>query len=179
MQQGMVERIRSRGLSSTGGGARLRGRWVIRLQAGRQAGIRNGRCSRAKARLELGFIKARRRGRDAKLMRLCALLTRVIRPTRAKTRRLRVSGDHGPLAQTNPRRPAGQVMAMDRQPGAVVQTLWRSQNPVPASPHRRSVSSYFTPSGLVWNCLGRHRRARFHPVGNGRSTSRMLPHRTS
>ena len=30
-------------------------------------------------------------------------------------------GDHGPLAQTNPRRPAGQVMRhhLDRQPGAV------------------------------------------------------------
>ena len=30
-------------------------------------------------------------------------------------------GDHGPLAQTNPRRPAGQVMAhnLDRQPGVV------------------------------------------------------------
>ena len=46
---------------------------------------------------------------------------RVIRPTRAKTRRLRGLGDHGPLAQTNPRRPAGQVMRhhLDRQPGAV------------------------------------------------------------
>ena len=41
----------------------------------------------------------------------------MIRPTRAKTRRLRVF-DHGPLAQTNC--PAGQVKPnLDRQPGAV------------------------------------------------------------
>ena len=46
---------------------------------------------------------------------------RVIRPTRAKTRRLRVLVITVPLAQTNPRRPAGQVMRhhLDRQPGAV------------------------------------------------------------
>ena len=46
---------------------------------------------------------------------------RVIRPTRAKTRRLRVLVITVPLAQTNPRRPAGQVVRhhLYRQPGTV------------------------------------------------------------
>ena len=65
------------------GGARLRGRWVS-LQAGRQAG--NGMaCSRAKARLNW-VSQGQRRGR-CKVRRRAE---RVIRPTRAKTRRLRV-----------------------------------------------------------------------------------------
>ena len=46
---------------------------------------------------------------------------RVIRPTRAKDPPPEGLGDHGPLAQTNPRRPAGQVMRhhLEPQPGAV------------------------------------------------------------
>ena len=44
-------------------------------------------------------------------------------------------GDHGPLAQTNPRRPAGQVMAhhLARQPGAV----WRRSAPTACGSARR------------------------------------------
>ncbi len=65
------------------GGARLRGRWVS-CRAGRQAG--NGMaCSRAKARLNW-VSQGQRRGR-CKVRRRAE---RVIRPTRAKTRRLRV-----------------------------------------------------------------------------------------
>ena len=85
------------------------------LQAGRQAG--NGMArSRAKARLNW-VSQGQRRGR-CKVRRRAE---RVIRPTRAKTRRLRVLVITGPLAQTNPRRPAGQVMRhhLARQPGAV------------------------------------------------------------
>ena len=70
------ERIRSRGLSDRGG-ARLRGRWVSCRLA-----VRPGTewLGRAKARLNQrrGRCKVRRRAE------------RVIRPTRAKTRRLRV-----------------------------------------------------------------------------------------
>ena len=65
------------------GGARLRGRWVSCRLAG-QAG--NGMaCSRAKARLNW-VSQGQRRGR-CKVRRRAE---RVIRPTRAKTRRLRV-----------------------------------------------------------------------------------------
>ena len=76
------ERIRSRGLSRPGwreiAGA------LGQLQAGRQAG--NGMaCSRAKARLNW-VSQGQRRGR-CKVRRRAE---RVIRPTRAKTRRLRV-----------------------------------------------------------------------------------------
>ena len=88
---------------------------LSQLQVGRQAG--NGMaCSRAKARLNW-VSQGQRRGR-CKVRRRAE---RVIRPTRAKTRRLRVLVIHGPLAQTNPRRPAGQVMRhhLYRQPGGV------------------------------------------------------------
>ena len=121
------ERIRSRGLSRPGW--REIAGTLGQLQAGRQAG--NGMaCSRAKARLNWGS-QGQRRGR-CKVRRRAE---RVIRPTRAKTRRLRVLVIHGPLAQTNPRRPAGQVMRhhLDRQPGAVGGD---DRPPVPASPHR-------------------------------------------
>ena len=89
---------------------------LSQLQAGRQAG--NGMaCSRAKARLNW-VSQGQRRGR-CKVRRRAE---RVIRPTRAKTRRLRVLviTVRSP-GQTNPRRPAGQVMRhhLDRQPGAV------------------------------------------------------------
>ena len=85
------------------------------LQAGRQAG--NGMaCSRAKARLNW-VSQGQRRGR-CKVRRRAE---RVIRPARAKTRRLRVLVITVRSSQTNPRRPAGQVMRhhLDRQPGAV------------------------------------------------------------
>ena len=76
------ERIRSRGLSRPGW--REIAGTLGQLQAGRQAG--NGMaCSRAKARLNR-VSQGRRRGR-CKVRRRAE---RVIRPTRAKTRRLRV-----------------------------------------------------------------------------------------
>ena len=73
-------------------------------------------CSRAKARLNW-VSQGQRRGR----CRVRRRAERVIRPTRAKTPPPEGLGDHGPLAQTNPRRPAGQVMRhhLARQPGAV------------------------------------------------------------
>ena len=77
------ERIRSRGLSRPGW--REIAGTLGQLQAGRQAG--NGMaCSRAKARLNW-VSQGQRRGR-CKVRRRAE---RVIRPTRAKTRRLRVS----------------------------------------------------------------------------------------
>ena len=96
------------------GGARLRGRWVscrLAVQAG------NGMaCSRAKARLNW-VSQGQRRGR-CKVRRRAE---RVIRPTRAKTRRLRVL-----VITVRSPRPIravqlGQVMRhhLDRQPGAV------------------------------------------------------------
>ena len=76
------ERIRSRGLSRPGW--REIAGTLGQLQAGRQAG--NGMaCSRAKARLNW-VSQGQRRGR-CKVRRRAE---RVIRPTRAKTRRLRV-----------------------------------------------------------------------------------------
>ena len=76
------ERIRSRGLSRPGW--REIAGTLSQLQAGRQAG--NGMaCSRAKARLNW-VSQGQRRGR-CKVRRRAE---RVIRPTRAKTRRLRV-----------------------------------------------------------------------------------------
>ena len=76
------ERIRSRGLSRPGW--REIAGTLGQLQAGRQAG--NGMaCSRAKARLNW-ISQGQRRGR-CKVRRRAE---RVIRPTRAKTRRLRV-----------------------------------------------------------------------------------------
>ena len=69
------------------------------LQAGRQAG--NGMaCSRAKARLNW-VSQGQRRGRYKVRRRA----ERVIRPTRAKTRRLRVLVITVRSPQTNPRRP--------------------------------------------------------------------------
>ena len=76
------ERIRSRGLSRPGW--REIAGTLGQLQAGRQAG--NGMaCSRAKARLNW-VSQGQRRGRYKVRRRA----ERVIRPTRAKTRRLRV-----------------------------------------------------------------------------------------
>ena len=102
---------------------------LSQLQAGRQAG--NGMaCSRAKARLNW-VSQGQRRGR-CKVRRRAE---RVIRPTRAKTRRLRVLVIHGPLAQTNPRRPAGQVIRhhLARQPGR----RWRRSAPTACVSARR------------------------------------------
>ena len=80
--RGNGERIRSRGLSRPGW--REIAGTLGQLQAGRQAG--NGMaCSRAKARLNW-VSQGQRRGR-CKVRRRAE---RVIRPTRAKTRRLRV-----------------------------------------------------------------------------------------
>ena len=76
------ERIRSRGLSRPGWGE-IAGT-LSQLQAGRQAG--NGMaCSRAKARLNW-VSQGQRRGR----CRVNRRAERVIRPAKAKTRRLRV-----------------------------------------------------------------------------------------
>ena len=107
------ERIRSRGLSRPGW--REIAGTLGQLQAGRQAG--NGMaCSRAKARLNW-VSQGQRRGR-CKVRRRAE---RVIRPTRAKTRRLRV------LVITVPRPdqsapssgPGYGAITLDRQPGAV------------------------------------------------------------
>ena len=121
------ERIRSRGLSRAGW--REIAGTLGQLQAGRQAG--NGMaCSRAKARLNW-VSQGQRRGR-CKVRRRAE---RVIRPTRAKTRPPEGLGDHGPLAQTNPRRPAGQVMRhhLDRQP----RRRWRRSAPTACGSARR------------------------------------------
>ena len=88
--RGMAMRIRCRGLSRPGW--REIAGTLGQLQAGRQAG--NGMaCSRAKARLNW-VSQGQRRGR-CKVRRRAE---RVIRPTRAKTRRLRVLVMHDPLA---------------------------------------------------------------------------------
>ena len=105
------ERIRSRGLSRPGwreiAGA------LGQLQAGRQAG--NGMaCSRAKARLNW-VSQGQRRGR-CKVRRRAE---RVIRPTRAKTRRLRVLVIRDPLPR--PIRPSS----------------WPGDAPSPGPPARR------------------------------------------
>ena len=107
------ERIRSRGLSRPGW--REIAGTLGQLQAGRQAG--NGMaCSRAKARLNW-VSQGQRRGR-CKVRRRAE---RVIRPTREKNRRRRVLVVTTCSTQTDPRRPAGQVMRhhLDGQPGAV------------------------------------------------------------
>ena len=107
------ERIRSRGLSRPGW--REIAGTLGQLQAGRQAG--NGMaCSRPKARLNW-IPQGHRRGR-CKVRRRAE---RVIRPTRAKTRRLRVLVIRVPSPRPIIARPAGQVMRhhLDRQPGAV------------------------------------------------------------
>ena len=120
------ERIRSRGLSRPGW--REIAGTLGQLQAGRQAG--NGMaCSRAKARLNW-VSQGQRRGR-CKVRRRAE---RVIRPTRAKTRRLRVL-----VITVRSPRPiravAGQVMRhhLDRQPGAVgakrADGMWFSPTP--------------------------------------------------
>ena len=85
------------------------------LQAGRQAGSGMAR-SRARARLNWDS-QGQRCGR----CRVRRRAERVIRPTRAKTPPPEGLGGYGPFAQTNPRRPAGEVMGhhLDRQPGAV------------------------------------------------------------
>ena len=121
------ERIRSRGLSRPGW--REIAGTLGQLQAGRQAG--NGMaCSRAKARLNW-VSQGQRRGR-CKVRRRAE---RVIRPHQSEDPPPEGLGDHGPLAQTNPRRPAGQVMRhhLDRQPGAVggeaADGMWFSPTP--------------------------------------------------
>ena len=107
------ERIRSRGLSRPGW--REIAGTLSQLQAGRQAG--NGMaCSRAKARLNW-VSQGQRRGR-CKVRRRAE---RVDPSHQSEDPPPEGLGDHGPLAQTNPRRPAGQVMRhhLDGQPGAV------------------------------------------------------------
>ena len=107
------ERIRSRGLSRPGW--REIAGTLGQLQAGRQAG--NGMaCSRAKARLNWVSQGQRRVEMQSEAAR------RAGDPShQSEDPPPEGLGDHGPLAQTNPRRPAGQVMRhhLDRQPGAV------------------------------------------------------------
>ena len=136
-------RMAAAGDSRDRGGARLH---VGSLQAGRGHGLQPGQGA-----TELGFPTGLSRGRCTGRR-----AERVIRPTRAKTRRLRVLV----ITVRSPRpirAAAGQVMRiMDRQPGAVggeaprpvqpdaVLDVWRSRPrrggddrpPVPASPHR-------------------------------------------
>ena len=99
------------------------------LQAGRQAG--NGMaCSRAKARLNW-VSQGQRRGR-CKVRRRAE---RVIRPTRAKTRRLRVLVVTICSTQADAGCPAGQVMRhhLDRQP----RHRWRRSAPTACGSARR------------------------------------------
>ena len=145
---GKARGLRSRGLSRPG--RREIAGTLSQLQAGRQAG--NGMaCSRAKARLNW-VSQGQRRGR-------------------CKVRRARRAGDpshqsedpppeglgdHGPLAQTNPRRPSQAPLAAKRadgmwfQPDAVLEVAYGRSRPrrggddrppVPASPHRMGVQS--------------------------------------
>ena len=81
----------------------------------RQAGSGMAR-SRARARLNCSS-QGQRRGR----CRVNRRAERVIRPHQSEDPPPEGLGDHCPLAQTNPRRPAGQVMRhhLYRQPGAV------------------------------------------------------------
>ena len=148
------ERIRSRGLSRPGW--REIAGTLGQLQAGRQAG--NGMaCQPGQGATELGFPRPAPGEMQSEAAR------RAGDPShQSEDPPPEGLGDHGPLAQTNPRRPSGQVMRhhLDRQPGAVggearrrhvVQPdavpevrVWRSRPrrggddrpPVPASPHR-------------------------------------------
>ena len=117
--RGMAKRIRSRELSRTGlarvcGDLRLSGGWVGRRRC-RQAGSGMAR-SRAKARLNFS-AQGQRSGR----CRVNRRAERVSRPAREKNRRRRVLVVAICSPQTDPRRPAGQVVGhhLYRQPSAV------------------------------------------------------------
>ena len=102
------ERIRSR--EPRGPGWREFAGTLGQLQPGRQAGSGMAR-SRAKARVNWDS-QGQRRGR----CRVRRRAERVIRPTRAKTRRLRVLTVR---AQTNPRRPRARLCLWTASRGAV------------------------------------------------------------
>ena len=120
------ERIRSRGLSRPGW--REIAGTLGQLQAGRQAG--NGMaCSRAKARLNW-VSQGQRRGR-CKVRRRAE---RVIRPTRAKTRRLRVLVITVPRAdQSAPSSGRGYAPS----PGLPARRRWRRSAPTACGSARR------------------------------------------
>ena len=111
------ERIRSRGLSATGvarGWREIAGT-LGQLQAGRQGRERNG-LQPGQGATELGFPRPAPGEMQSEAAR------RAGDPShQSEDPPPEGLGDHGPLAQTNPRRPAGQVMRhhLDRQPGAV------------------------------------------------------------
>ena len=116
------ERIRSRGLSRPGW--REIAGTLSQLQAGRQAG--NGMaCSRAKARLNW-VSQGQRRGR-CKVRRRAE---RVIRPTRAKTRRLRVL-----VITVRSPRPIRAVQRASARPPA--RRRWRRSAPTACGSARR------------------------------------------
>ncbi len=121
------ERIRSRGLSRPGW--REIAGTLGQLQAGRQAG--NGMaCSRAKARLNWVF-QGQRRGR-CKVRRRAE---RVIRPTRAKTRRLRVLVIRVPSPR--PIRAASSGRGYAPSPGPPARRRWRRSAPTACGSARR------------------------------------------
>ena len=103
------ERIRSRGLSRPGW--REIAGTLGQLQAGRRNGLQPGQGA-----TELGFPRPAPGEMQSEAAR------RAGDPShQSEDPPPEGLGDHGPLAQTNPRRPAGQVMRhhLDRQPGAV------------------------------------------------------------
>ena len=109
------------------GGARLRD---VGSVAGRPSGRERMACSRAKGATELGFPRPAPGEMQSEAAR------RAGDPShQSEDPPPEGLGDHGPLAQTNPRRPAGQVMRhhLARQPGAVAAKrpdgMWFSPTP--------------------------------------------------
>ena len=121
------ERIRSRGLSRPGW--REIAGTLGQLQAGRQAG--NGMaCSRGQGATELGFPRPAPGEMQSEAAR------RAGDPShQSEDPPPEGLGGHDPLAQTNPRRPAGEVMRhhLYRQPGA----RWRRSAPTACGSARR------------------------------------------
>ena len=132
------ERIRSRGLSRPGW--REIAGTLGQLQAGRQAG--NGMaCRRAKARLNW-VSQGQRRGRCKS-----EAARRAGDPShQSEDPPPEGLGDHGPLAQTNPRRPGGPGYAPS--PGPPTRRRWRRSAPTACwfspTPYLRSRMAFST-----------------------------------